>query len=344
MSQEENKELILSKLSRMKRLDVEKIVFEILQENPNTGKEFIEEHLNKYDLDNPIILVQNINDIMSKETSMGFLFQDLLNITSDKIGKGEVLLSLCIKDAISGGTEDTDIIMPDERSYEVKKISKGGIFTFSERFTEYNDLGLIMNIAIMNFGPFEIFHGKNLYTVNTKEVRTFKMLIEKFLLPNDDGSVPFYRDQFVVKIDGKIKMINGNTLEKPTRKDKDLEAYCSMFNFREQIFNSKIKEETMTLFKKGCKGKDCTHKMINDLFSKTALKQILKNIEGVFLVMPDLTLSYFTPHGNHDSLHNPEDVFIYSISRNKMNFKGPFLKSTREEKTPGELPDEFRNL
>jgi hypothetical protein len=28
----------------------------------------------------------------------------------------------------------------------------------------------------------------------------------------------------------------------------------------------------------------------------------------------------------------------------KMNFKGPFLKGSRAEKTPGELPDEFKQL
>lgn len=344
MNPEIAKALVLTKLSRMKRMDVEKIVFEILQENPDAGKEFVDDHLDKYEITSPALLVQNLNDIISRDTSMGILFQDLLAVTSDKIGMGEVLLSLCIKDAVSGGTEDTDIILPEGKIYEVKKISKGGVFNFSERFTEYNDLGLIMNIAIMNFGPFEIFHGKNLYTVSTKEIRTFKMLIEKFLLPNEDNIIPFYKDQFVVKIDGKIKIINGDVLEKPTKKDKNLEAYCSMFNFKEQIFNSKIKEDTMNLFRKGCKGRDCTHKMINDLFSVTALKQILKNIEGVFLVMPDLTFSYLTPHGTHDSLYNPEDVFLYSISRNKMNFKGPFLKSSREEKTPGELPEEFKRL
>lgn len=338
------KNLILSKLSRMKRMDVEKKVFDVLQENPSGSKEFIKNHLDKYEIKNPIILIQDLNDIISRDTSVGLLFQDLISITSDKIGMGEVLLSLCIKDAVSGGMDDTDIILPNEKSYEVKKISKGGIFSFSERFTEYNDLGLIMNIAIMNFGPFEIFHGKNLYTVSTREIRTFKMLIEKFLLSNEKGFIPFYRDQFVVRIDGKIKIIKDGILEKPSKKDKDLEAYCSMFNFKEQILNSKIKEETMDLFKRGCKGKDCTSRMINDLFSVTALRQILKNIEGVFLVMPDLKFSYLTPHENNDSIYDPRDIFLYSISRNKMNFKGPFLKSSREEKTPGELPEEFKSL
>jgi hypothetical protein len=37
-------------------------------------------------------------------------------------------------------------------------------------------------------------------------------------------------------------------------------------------------------------------------------------------------------------------MHLYSISRNKMNFKGPFLKNTRAEKTPGELPREFELL
>lgn len=344
MNPEIAKELILNKLSRMKRMDVEKKVFDILQENPEIGKEFVNDYLNKYEIDNPVLLVEELNDVISKDTSMGILFQDLLQITSDKIGMGEVLLSLCIKDAVSGGTEDTDIIMPDEKTFEVKKISKGGVFNFSERFTEYNDLGLIMNIGIMNFGQFEIFQGKNLYTVGTKEVRTFKMLIEKFLLPNESGNVPFYMDQFVVKINGKKKIINGDNLQDPSKKDKDLEAYCSMFNFKDQVLNSKIKEGTMSLFKKGCKGKDCTSKMINNLFSVTALRQILKNIEGVFLVTPDLRFSYLTPHEGKDSIYNPDDVFLYSISRNKMNFKGPFLKSSREEKTPGELPKEFKSL
>jgi hypothetical protein len=324
----------------MKRLDVEQKIFEVLNKNEEAGKEFIKNHLNKYEIDSPAILAGSISDIVSAETSLGFLFQDLLKITSDKIGHGEVLLSLCIKDAISGGSEDTDIIMPDRKSYEVKKVSKGGVFSFSERFTEYNDLGLVLNMAILNFGHLGVFGGKNLYTTSTKEIRTFKMLLEKFLLPTDNG-VPFYKDQFVVKVNGEIRRIRNGFLEHDLDDDPSLEAYNAMFNFRDQVLLSKIKQVSMDLFKVGCGAQECTKEIIHDLFSITALKQILKSTEGIFLVLPDFTLSYFTPHENHDSLYNPREIYLYDISRNKMNFKGPFLKGSRAEKTPGELPDVF---
>jgi hypothetical protein len=340
MSDQEIIDLILSKISPMKRLDVEQKIFEVLNKNEEAGKEFIKEHLNKYEIDSPAILAGSISDIVSAETSLGFLFQDLLKITSDKIGHGEVLLSLCIKDAISGGSEDTDIIMPDRKSFEVKKVSKGGVFSFSERFTEYNDLGLVLNMAILNFGHLGVFGGKNLYTTSTKEIRTFKMLLEKFLLPTGNG-VPFYRDQFVVKVNGEIRRIRNGFLEHDIDDDPSLEAYNAMFNFRDQVLLSKIKQVSMDLFKVGCGAQECTKEIIHDLFSITALKQILKSTEGIFLVLPDFTLSYFTPHENHDSLYNPREIYLYDISRNKMNFKGPFLKGSRAEKTPGELPDVF---
>lgn len=340
MSDQEIIDLILSKISPMKRLDVEQKIFEVLNKNEEAGKEFIKEHLNKYEIDSPAILAGSISDIVSAETSLGFLFQDLLKITSDKIGHGEVLLSLCIKDAISGGSEDTDIIMPDRKSFEVKKVSKGGVFSFSERFTEYNDLGLVLNMAILNFGHLGVFGGKNLYTTSTKEIRTFKMLLEKFLLPTDNG-VPFYKDQFVVKVNGEIRRIRNGFLEHDIDDDPSLEAYNAMFNFRDQVLLSKIKPVSMDLFKVGCGAQECTKEIIHDLFSITALKQILKSTEGIFLVLPDFTLSYFTPHENHDSLYNPREIYLYDISRNKMNFKGPFLKGSRAEKTPGELPDVF---
>lgn len=340
MSDQEIIDLILSKISPMKRLDVEQKIFEVLNKNEEAGKEFIKDHLNKYEIDSPAILAGSISDIVSAETSLGFLFQDLLKITSDKIGHGEVLLSLCIKDAISGGSEDTDIIMPDRKSFEVKKVSKGGVFSFSERFTEYNDLGLVLNMAILNFGHLGVFGGKNLYTTSTKEIRTFKMLLEKFLLPTGNG-VPFYKDQFVVKVNGEIRRIRNGFLEHDLDDDPSLEAYNAMFNFRDQVLLSKIKQVSMDLFKVGCGAQECTKEIIHDLFSITALKQILKSTEGIFLVLPDFTLSYFTPHENHDSLYNPREIYLYDISRNKMNFKGPFLKGSRAEKTPGELPDVF---
>ena len=340
MSDQEIIDLILSKISPMKRLDVEQKIFEVLNKNEEAGKEFIKEHLNKYEIDSPAILAGSISDIVSAETSLGFLFQDLLKITSDKIGHGEVLLSLCIKDAISGGSEDTDIIMPDRKSFEVKKVSKGGVFSFSERFTEYNDLGLVLNMAILNFGHLGVFGGKNLYTTSTKEIRTFKMLLEKFLLPTGNG-VPFYKDQFVVKVNGEIRRIRNGFLEHDIDDDPSLEAYNAMFNFRDQVLLSKIKQVSMDLFKVGCGAQECTKEIIHDLFSITALKQILKSTEGIFLVLPDFTLSYFTPHENHDSLYNPREIYLYDISRNKMNFKGPFLKGSRAEKTPGELPGVF---
>jgi hypothetical protein len=340
MSDQEIIDLILSKISPMKRLDVEQKIFEVLNKNEEAGKEFIKEHLNKYEIDSPAILAGSISDIVSAETSLGFLFQDLLKITSDKIGHGEVLLSLCIKDAISGGSEDTDIIMPDRKSFEVKKVSKGGVFSFSERFTEYNDLGLVLNMAILNFGHLGVFGGKNLYTTSTKEIRTFKMLLEKFLLPTGNG-VPFYKDQFVVKVNGEIRRIRNGFLEHDIDDDPSLEAYNAMFNFRDQVLLSKIKQVSMDLFKVGCGAQECTKEIIHDLFSITALKQILKSTEGIFLVLPDFTLSYFTPHENHDSLYNPREIYLNDISRNKMNFKGPFLKGSRAEKTPGELPGVF---
>jgi hypothetical protein len=340
MSDQEIIDLILSKISPMKRLDVEQKIFEVLNKNEEAGKEFIKDHLNKYEIDSPAILAGSISDIVSAETSLGFLFQDLLKITSDKIGHGEVLLSLCIKDAISGGSEDTDIIMPDRKSFEVKKVSKGGVFSFSERFTEYNDLGLVLNMAILNFGHLGVFGGKNLYTTSTKEIRTFKMLLEKFLLPTGNG-VPFYKDQFVVKVNGEIRRIRNGFLEHDIDDDPSLEAYNAMFNFRDQVLLSKIKQVSMDLFKVGCGAQECTKEIIHDLFSITALKQILKSTEGIFLVLHDFTLSYFTPLENHDSLYNPREIYLYDISRNKMNFKGPFLKGSRAEKTPGELPDVF---
>jgi hypothetical protein len=340
MSDQEIIDLILRKLSPMKRLDVQQSVFEILNKNEEAGKEFIREHLNKYEIDSPAILAGSISDIVSAETSLGYLFQDLLKITSDKIGHGEVLLSLCIKDAISGGSEDTDIIMPDRKSFEVKKVSKGGVFSFSERFTEYNDLGLVLNMAILNFGHLGVFGGKNLYTTSTKEIRTFKMLLEKFLLPTEEG-VPFYKDQFVVKVNGELRRIVNGFLEHDVDDDLSLEAYNAMFNFRDQVLLSKIKPVSMDLFKRGCGAQECTKEIIHDLFSITALRQILKGTEGIFLVLPDFTLSYFTPHENHDSLYDPREIYLYDISRNKMNFKGPFLKGSRAEKTPGELPDVF---
>jgi hypothetical protein len=341
MSDQEIIDLILRKISPMKRLDVEQKVFEVLNKNEEAGKEFIKDHLNAYEIDSPAILAGSISDIVSAETSLGFLFQDLLKITSDKIGHGEVLLSLCIKDAISGGSEDTDIIMPDRKSFEVKKVSKGGVFSFSERFTEYNDLGLVLNMAILNFGHLGVFGGKNLYTTSTKEVRSFKMLLEKFLLPTDSG-VPFYKDQFVVKVNGELRRIQNGFLEHDTEDDPSLEAYSAMFNFRDQVLLSKIKPVSMDLFKRGCGDQECTKEIIHDLFSITALRQILKGTEGIFLVLPDFTLSYFTPHENHDSLYDPREIYLYDISRNKMNFKGPFLKGSRAEKTPGELPSVFQ--
>ena len=211
--------------------------------------------------------------------------------------------------------------MPDRKSFEVKKVSKGGVFSFSERFTEYNDLGLILNMAILNFGHLGVFRGKNLYTTSTKEIRSFKMLLEKFLLPTDKG-VPFYKDQFVVKVNGELRKIVNGFLEHDLECDPSLEAYNSMFNFRDQVLLSKIKSVSMDLFKVGCGAQECTKEIIHDLFSITALKQILKGTEGVFLVLPDFTLSYFTPHEDHDSLYDPREIYLYDISRNKMNKTG----------------------
>jgi hypothetical protein len=344
MTEEEIRSLISKKVARMRRPHVEEGIFKALEENREASEEFINNHLDSYVIDSPAILAAEINAILSVDTSLGLLFKDLLKITDDKIGMGEALLSLCIKDAVSGGTEDTDIILENQESYEVKKISKGGIFSFSERFTEYNDLGLIMNMAILNFGKHDLFSGKNLYTVSTKEVRTFKLLLEKFLLPNDQEIVPFYLDQFVVKINGMTSKIEEDRIIRLEEYDSMMEAYCSMFNFRDQVLSSKIKSESMHLFTRGCGAENCTRNIINDLFSITALKQILKNTKGIFLVLPDLSLSYFTPHDEHGSLYDPREIFLYDISRNKMNFKGPFLKGSRAEKTPGELPEEFKLL
>jgi hypothetical protein len=117
-----------------------------------------------------------------------------------------------------------------------------------------------------------------------------------------------------------------------------------MFNFRDQVLLSKIKPISMNLFQTGCGEITCTKETIDNLFSITALQQILKDVEGVFLVLPNLGISYFTPHNLRESLYDPTQMHLYSISRNKMNFKGPFLKNTRAEKTPGELPREFQLL
>ena len=147
MSDQEIIELILSKISPMKRLDVEQKIFEVLNKNEEAGKEFIKDHLNKYEIDSPAILAGSISDIVSAETSLGFLFQDLLKITSDKIGHGEVLLSLCIKDAISGGSEDTDIIMPDRKSFEVKKVSSINSASFQQTLIYSGKVGNKINIG-----------------------------------------------------------------------------------------------------------------------------------------------------------------------------------------------------
>lgn len=345
MTEEEVRNLIHQKVIRMRRPNVEESIFRILEENIGAAEDFIQNHLNKYEIENPSILSTEINDILSRETNIGLLFKDLIQITDDKIGMGEVLLVLCVRDAVSGGTDDTDIILPDENSYEVKKISKGGVFSFSERFTEYNDLGLIMNMAILNFGHCGLFSGKNLYTVSTKEVRSFKMLIEKFLLRNETGFAPFYMNQNVVKVDGKICRIEDDRLIRTEiENDPHFEALCSMFSFRDQVFKSKIKSGSMQLFTSGYDNDECTRRIINDLFSITTLKQILKKTKGIFLVLPDLSISYLTPHEDHISLYDPREIFLYDISRNKMNFKGPFLKGSREQKTPGELPDQFKLL
>lgn len=342
MNTEEAKELILKKISPMKRMDIEKSIFDIFSQYPEeVSDEFRENYLDAYEVEHPSLFALDINDIVSRDTQMGLLFKDLLKVTSDKIGAGEVLFVLCMKGAISGGTENTDIILEDGKKYEIKKVSKGGIFSFSERFTEYNDLGLILNMAILNFGHLGIFNGKNLYTTSTKEVRSFKMLLEKFLLPGEDG-VPFYKDQFVVKINGDLKKVNGSILEDPLGEEESLEAYHSMFNFRDQVLLSKIKDISMDLFKRGCGGETCTKEIVHDLFSITALKQILKGVEGIFFVLPDYTVSYFTPHEDHDSLYDPREIYLYDISRNKMNFKGPFLSGTRAERTAGEIPLQFQ--
>ena len=342
MDTEESREIILKKLSPMKRMDILAKVFEIFNSNDNLCQEFLEFHLNKYEVNDPVKFVTELNDIIIRDTSMGIFFQDILKITSDKVGIGEVLFSLCIKDAISGGSEDTDIILPEKKSFEVKKITKGGIFSFSERFTEYNDLGLILNSAILNFSEFDIFKGKNLYTTSTKEIRTFKMLLEKFLL-SSNGSIPIHRNQNIVKVNGEIKTIIYNKLISFSYKEEHKALY-SMFNFRDQILLSKIKPITLELFKNKNRADIDTSNIINDLFSITPLKQILKDIEGIFLILPDHSISYLTPHENHTSLYNPRDIHLYDISRNKMNFKGPFLKTSRQEKTPGELPEVFQSL
>ena len=345
MTSEEARELILRKVKPMKRKDVDENIFKELDKYPDEVKEeFFNDYLDHYDVEHPSIFATEINDIISfNNTQIGLLFQDLLKITSDKIGMGEVLLCLCMKDAISGGTDDTDLILPDKKKYEVKKVSDGGIFTFSERFTEYNDLGLILNLAIMNFGHLGIFEGKNLYTTKTSEVRTFRMLLEKFLLPGENG-IPFYKDQNVVKVNGELRKIVNGFLIHDLDDDPTLAAYHAMFNFRDQVLLSKIKPISMDLFETGCGEVGCTKETINNLFSITALQQILKDVEGVFLVLPNLGISYFTPHNLSESLYDPTQMHLYSISRNKMNFKGPFLKNTRAEKTPGELPRDFQSL
>lgn len=345
MTSEEARELILRKVKPMKRKDVEENIFKELNKYPDEIKEeFFKDYLDHYEIDHPSIFATEINDIVSfNNTQIGLLFQDLLKITSDKIGIGEVLLCLCIKNAISGGTDDTDLILPNKIKYEVKKVSDGGIFTFSERFTEYNDLGLILNLAIMNFGHLGIFAGKNLYTTKTSEIRTFRMLLEKFLLPSQNG-ILFYKNQNVVKVNGKLQKIVNGVLVSNLEDDLSAEAYHSMFNFRDQVLLSKIKPVSMDLFKTGCGEIECTKETINNLFSITALKQILKDVEGVFLILPNFGISYISPHNIVESLYDPTQMQLYSISRNKMNFKGPFLKNSRAEKTPGELPRAFQLL
>lgn len=345
MTSEEARELILRKVKPMKRKDVEENIFKELNKYPDEIKEeFFNDYLDHYEIDHPSIFATEINDIVSfNNTQIGLLFQDLLKITSDKIGIGEVLLCLCIKNAISGGTDDTDLILPNKIKYEVKKVSDGGIFTFSERFTEYNDLGLILNLAIMNFGHLGIFAGKNLYTTKTSEIRTFRMLLEKFLLPSQNG-ILFYKNQNVVKVNGKLQKIVNGVLVSNLEDDLSAEAYHSMFNFRDQVLLSKIKPVSMDLFKTGCGEIECTKETINNLFSITALKQILKDVEGVFLILPNFGISYISPHNIVESLYDPTQMQLYSISRNKMNFKGPFLKNSRAEKTPGELPRAFQLL
>lgn len=345
LSGEQVIELIKKKLGRMRRKEMPEEVIKILDRyDSGTYIEFVNNHLDSYEIDSPAIFASSINDIVTRETSLGLLFKEIMELVADKVGIGEVLFSLCIKDAVSGGTDDTDIILEDKRTYEVKKVSKGGIFSFSERFTEYNDLGLVLNMAIINFGNLGIFKGKNLYTVSTGEVRSFKMLLEKFLIPNSSGEIPFYKDQTFVKVNGEIRKIENGFLTRNIDDDLFAEAYCSMFNFRDQVLVSKIKEVSMNLFRRGCGGEECTKEIIHDLFSITALRQILKGVEGVFLILPDYSVSYFTPHENHDSFYNPREIYLYDISRNKMNFKGPFLKGSRAEKTPGELPEAFLDI
>jgi hypothetical protein len=195
----------------------------------------------------------------------------------------------------------------------------------------------------MNFGHLGIFEGKNLYTTKTSEIRTFRMLLEKFLLPQE-SEIPFYKDQDVVKVNGELRRIINGFLTHDLEDDPTAEAYHAMFNFRDQILLSKIKPVTMNLFKTGCGEITCTKETINNLFSITALSQILKDVEGVFLILPNLGISYFTPHKLDESLYDPAQIHLYSISRNKMNFKGPFLKNTRAEKTPGELPGIFESM
>ncbi len=345
LNQDQVVSLIQGKLERMKRKEMPEEVVKILDRyDVDTYSEFVNHHLDSYEIDSPAIFASTINDIVTRETSLGLMFRDIMELVADKVGVGEVFFSLCIKDAISGGTDDTDILLPDQRSYEVKKVSKGGVFSFSERFTEYNDLGLVMNMAIINFGNLNLFKGKNLYTVSTGEVRSFRMLLEKFLLPNSLDEIPFYKDQTFVKVNGEIRKIENGFLSRNIEDEDSAEAYCSMFNFRDQVLSSKIKEVSMNLFKRGCGEETCTKEIINDLFSITALKQILKDVKGVFLILPDYSVSYFTPHEDHDSFYDPREIYLYDISRNKMNFKGPFLKGSRGEKTPGKIPDAFDDI
>jgi len=322
----------------------EEVVKILNRYDEETYTEFINNHFNNYEIESPAIFASSINDLVTRPTSLGLLLRDIMELVADKVGVGEVLISLCIKEAVSGGTDDTDIILSDSRSFEVKKVSKGGVFSFSERFTEYNDLGLVLNMAIINFGQISLFKGKNLYTVSTGEIRSFRLLLEKFLLPNSEDEIPFYKKQNFVRIDGKIHKIEKDKIKEITEDIDEAQAYCSMFSFRDQVQSSKIKEVSMKLFKEGCGGEECTKEIIDSLFSETALKQILKGVEGIFLILPDFSISYFTPHETHDSFYNPGEIYLYDISRNKMNFKGPFLSSSRGPRNPGELPREFSNF
>jgi len=81
---------------------LKRVFLKALEENREASEEFINHHLDAYTIDSPAILSEEINAILSVDTSLGLLFKDLLRITDDKIGMGEVLLTLCIKDAVSG--------------------------------------------------------------------------------------------------------------------------------------------------------------------------------------------------------------------------------------------------